>query len=216
MIKGIIMGILSKIIGVGRKAYYKYLRKKLKVTNPTIIVNNCLGTFIYHNLGLEYCSPTINLTIPKKDFIVFVQHLSGFLHSKLIKVEDPSVSYPIGKLEYNGNSIRINFIHYKTFEEAKCKWDERKERVDYSSIYIIQQISDGATEDDINSFDHLPYKNKLLITNKNITNSKNVVIHKVFNKKNYYHGKILEYKSTFSLRRYMDDIDYVGFLNSGK
>lgn len=177
-----------------------------------------MGTFIYHDLGLRYDSPTINLTIGKTDFIVFVQHLSGFLHSELIKVEDPSVPYPIGRLEYNGDSIQINFLHYKTFEEAKYKWDKRKERVDYSNIYIIQQISDGVTEDDIHTFDSLPYKNKLLITSKSITNSKNVITLEVLQKrpKTYHPGIILDYKPPFFLKRYMDDIDYVGFLNAGK
>ena len=218
MIKSHVKTILGKTIRIGREAYYKRLRKKLKVANPTIIANNCVGTFIYHNLGLRYNSPTINLTIGKTDFTVFVQHLSGFLHSELIKVENSSVPYPIGKLKYNGDSIQINFIHYETFEEAKYKWDERKERVDYSNIYIIQQISDGVTEDDIHTFDSLPYKNKLLITSKNITNSKNVVALKVLQKrpKTYHPGIILDHKPPFFLKRYMDDIDYVGFLNAGK
>ena len=218
MVKGYIKKIHRAILKMGRRAYYKRLRRKLKVTNPTIIASDCVGTFIYYNLGLKYCSPTINLTIPKWDFIVFVQHLSGFLQSELVKIEDPSVSYPIGKLEYNGNSIRINFIHYETFEEAKYKWDERKERVDYSNIYVIQHISDGVTEEDINSFDHLPYKKKLLIANENTGNSKNVIVPKVLHKKpkTYHPSIILDYKPPFFLRRYMDDIDYVGFLNAGK
>ena len=218
MIIGYIKKIHSTIMRLGRKAYYRRLRKELKVTDPTIIASDCLGTFIYHNLGLKYYSPTINLTIPKRDFFVFVRYLNGFLQAELVKTEAPSVAYPIGKLEYNGESIQINFIHYKTFEEAKCKWDERKKRVDHSNIYIIQQIADGVTEEDIDRFDHLPYKNKLLIANRNITNSKNVIVPKVLQRKpkTYHPSIILDYKPPFFLRRYMDDIDYVGFLNSGK
>ena len=218
MIKSYVIKTHRTIIRFGRKAYYKRLRKRLKVMQPTIIANDCLAGFIYRNLGLRYNSPTINLTISKGDFIVFAQNLYGFLHSQLIKAEDPSVPYPIGRLEYNGNSIQINFIHYKTFDDAKSKWDERKERVDYSNLYIIQHISEGVTEEDINSFDRLPYKNKLLITNKNITNSKNVIVPKILQKrtKAYHPSIILDYKPPFFLRRYMDDIDYVGFLNSGK
>lgn len=216
MIKSYINKIHIAIVEILRKIYYKGLRKKLKVTNPTIIARDCFGTFIYNNLGLKFNSPTINLFFTKEDFIVFVQHLSGFLQSELIEIKDQSIPYPIGKLEYGGNSIQINFMHYSTFEEAKCKWDERKKRVDYSNIYIIQLIADGVTEDDIRNFDSLPYKNKLLITNNNITNSKNVVTHSVFNKTDYLPGEILAYKSQFALRRYMDDIDYVGFLNAGR
>lgn len=215
MVRDYAKKIQNMTIGIGRKIYYKQLRKKLKNTRPTIIACNCIGTLIYHNLGLKFYSPTINLFFSKKDFIIFVKDLSGFLHSELMEVEDPSTSYPVGKLEYNGNSIRIDFVHYKTFEEAKYKWDERKERVNYSDIYVIQMIADDLTEDDISDFENLPYKNKMLITNKNITNSKNIVTNEVFSKKNYYPGKILAFKSWLSFRRYMDDIDYVGFLNAG-
>ena len=138
MISGYAKKIGNAIARIGREAYYKRLRKRLKVTNPTIIANDCFGTFVYHNLGLEFCSPTINLTIAKNEFIVFVQYLREFLDSELREVADPSVPYPIGVLEYNGIRIQVNFVHYKTFEEAKNKWDERKKRVDYSNIYIIR------------------------------------------------------------------------------
>lgn len=37
------------------------MRKKLLKKNITIISNNCTGGFVYHDLGLRFNSPTINL-----------------------------------------------------------------------------------------------------------------------------------------------------------
>lgn len=204
-------------MGAFRDNYYKRLRKKLNISyTPTIIASDCLGTFMYHNLGLQFCSPTINLFFTKDDFMTFVQNLSGFLDAELTEAEDKSVSYPVGSLEYNGEIIRINFMHSKTFDEAKNHWNERKERMDYSHIFIVQLIDNGVTEEDINRFDSLPFENKMLITDKNLTNSKNVVTHKILNRKDYFPAKIMSFKSHLSCKRYMDDIDYVSFFNAGK
>ena len=165
-------------------------------------------------MGLKFCSPTINLYFSKEDFILFCENLRGFLTSELTEFVDPDLTFPVGILKYNDTCIKINFLHYSSFEEAKEKWDERKERVDYSNIVIIWVIPEQLTEKDIRRFDSLPYKRKLLISYDNITNSKNVVINRVFKKKNFYPGKIMSYPSIFSTKKYLDEIDYVDLLNS--
>ena len=207
--------LIPSVIHVLRKRYYQKCRKKLKNQTPTIIASDCFGGMAYHNLGLKFRSPTINLCFLHDEFPVFVQNLRGYLAAELVRVDDPSVSYPVGELEYDGRRIRIHFMHYKSFDEAKEKWNERKQRVDYSNIYIVQTVP-AATEEKIRAFDALPYGNKMLITGKNLTNSKNVCTHPVFLKDGYRPGEFLEYKSDFSLKRYMDEIDYVGFLNRPK
>ena len=40
-----------------------------------------------------------------------------------------------------------------------------------------------------------------------------IVHHKHFDKPSYVSGSVVGYKSKISITRYMDDIDYVGFLN---
>lgn len=192
--------------------YYKKRRKALINDTPTIICNNCFGSFIYHNLGLMFRSPTIDLAIPQKDFFAFVQNLEGYLHAELTEVPDASNEFPVGQLEYNGERITINFIHYATFDIAKQKWDQRKARVDLSNVYIIFQTL-GVTESIVHDFESLPYKNKLLIAKNNPTNSEIVQTLDVLAKPDYQYGEILKFKSPFSLQRYMDAIDYVSFLN---
>lgn len=208
---------LDKIIDFFRSCYYAFLKCRLKNINPppSIIASDCFGGFMYHNLGLQFRSPTVNLLIEKSNFIEFVTHLKEYLAAELTEITDNSVEYPVGLLKHGDNSVRIDFMHYKTFEQAKQKWEERKKRVSFDNICIVQLIAD-VTEDDIKAFDKLPFESKMLVANKNPIGSKNVVVHPVFSDKNYKHGQILLYKHRFSIKKYMDSIDYVSFLNSIK
>jgi len=59
----------------------------------------------------------------------------------------------------------------------------------------------------------LPFKNKVLITYENPTNSKDIKVLDLYTKPEYRPGKVLEYKSSISIKRYIDDFDYVSFFN---
>ena len=197
-----------------RNNYYKHLRKKLKISaSPSIIASDCLGGFISHNLGLQFCSPTVNLYFTKEDFIVFLENLQEFLSAELCEITDSTVSFPVGLLQWGGECVKIYFMHYSSFSEAKQKWDERKKRVDYANLVILWLIPSNLTNEDVIRFEHLPYKRKFLITYENPSNSKNIIVNRVFHKK-YFPGKILTYPSKFSIKKYMDEIDYVSILNS--
>ena len=211
-IKNIVKQIDAWVMRAAREKHYAAFRQRLENTNPTIISSDCFGGIVYHNLGLEFRSPTINLAMSKEDFIRFAGNLKGYLEADLTEITDHPYDYPVGKLEFEGNEITIRFMHYKTFAKAKQKWEERKKRVDFSNIYIIQTIP-NVTAEDIRAFDALPYRNKMLLANCNITGSENVVTHKVFEKTNYKSGEVLRFKSLFARERYIDDLDYVGFLN---
>lgn len=214
---------MIRIKAILLKAYRKFMRRfcylsyKNRLINktPTVISSDCVGGVICSNLGLKFNSPTVNLYFSKKDFWEFVKNLEYYLTCELIEKKDSDKSYPVGTLTYNDREIAINFMHYHDFEEAKNKWNERKKRIDFSNIYIIQLIQ-TASEDDIKEFDSLPYKNKMLITGENLTNSENVITHKILLKEDYRPGEILEYKSQFAPKRHIDDINYVEFLNSGR
>ena len=197
-----------------RAAHYKKLKKRLTNSNFSIISSNCFGTFMYHNLNEKFNSPTINLFFSQNDFYQFVLHLKEYLETELVEITDDTVTYPIGGLTYNGYTVRINFMHYKSFEEAKSKWNERKHRIDFSNIYIIQLITTGITQEYLDKFAALPYKHKMLITHENNFKCDCMVTHKIFSKENYKPGEVLTYKSVFSKKRHMDDIDYVGWINN--
>jgi len=205
--------IYHSIMWLPRTLHNRRLRKKLKNSDFSIISSDCFGSFVYHNLRQKFNSPTINLFFSQNDFFNFVLHLKEYLQATLVEVIDDNVTYPVGSLTYHDKTIRIDFMHYNSFEEAKKKWDERKTRVDFSNIYIIQVVSANITQEYLNDFSALPYKHKLLITHDNDFTCDYMVTHKIFSKSNYKPGGILKYKSRLSSSRYMDDIDYISFLN---
>ena len=53
--------------------YKKRKRRRLKNTDFTIISSNCVGTIIYHDMGLPFLTPTINLT-DTFDYITFLNN----------------------------------------------------------------------------------------------------------------------------------------------
>lgn len=195
-----------------RFLYHRFRKRKLSNQSFSIISSDCFGSFIYHDMGLKFYSPTINLLFAKEDFWTFLGDLEGFLSSDVEEIEDPTVAYPKGEIYCGGKSVTLNFMHYKSFDEARAKWNERKQRVDFQNLYILQTIT-HSTQTDIETFEKLPFAHKLLLTDQNPSNSEHIVTHPVFSKKDYTQGKVLTYKSPFSLKRYIDDIDYITFLN---
>lgn len=113
--------------------------------NITIISSNCIGTRLYQSARKEYTSPTVNLWINPTDFIKFTENLNFYLNENLTEFTDPEKNYPCAKLA----DIRIYFQHYKSFEDAKEKWEERKRRICMDNILVIFTDRDEATIQDI-------------------------------------------------------------------
>ena len=70
--------MFSLIKRVEWRLYKELKRKRLKNFNPTIISSNCNGGIIYHDLGLPFNSPTINLSMDTDDFIKLVSNLKYY------------------------------------------------------------------------------------------------------------------------------------------
>ena len=53
-------------------------------------------------------------------------------------IECNESNYPIGILSpINLRPIKLHFLHYNSFLEAKEKWDERKKRIIYENIFVV-------------------------------------------------------------------------------
>ncbi len=107
------------------KTIYKALRcvlrtfQRLRLRNKdfSIICQNCIGGVIYHNLGLPFLSPTINLWMEEKDFYRFAANLKHYLSQELRFVsgidETPTAWC---------DDVLVHFNHYHSEEEAATKW----------------------------------------------------------------------------------------------
>ena len=197
----------SLIARLEHRLYIERKRRKLKNHNPTIIASNCNGGYILHDLGLRFNTPTINLFILATDYLKFVKDLDFYLAQDLEEVES-NLNYPVGRLA----DIRIFFMHYKSFDEAKQKWEERSKRIDKNNIFLMMTDKNVCTHDLMIEFDNLPYKNKVIFTHKPYPDIKSAVYIKGFEDKTEV-GVLSDWKPGFWKRRWLDDFDYVSFLN---
>lgn len=151
-----------------KKKYIQKIRRDYNYENNdiTIISSNCIGGLIYHDLGMKFMSPTINLYILQKDFLKFVSNINYYIEKKL-EFSDENKEFPIAYLDYGKDSeVKIFFLHYKNKEEAEVKWNERKRRINYDNLYIIMSDRDGITYDDMIKFGEIHCKRKIIFTYK--------------------------------------------------
>ncbi|MFZ2685593.1 MAG: DUF1919 domain-containing protein, partial [Lactobacillus amylovorus] len=74
---------------------------------------------------------------------------------------------------------------------------------------------DGCTYQDLLNFDRLPYKNKVVFTQKKYKDVKSsMVLPNSYDKENKNVNNLLQYKSSFSILETIDEFDYVSFFNS--
>ena len=193
-----------------RNIINKKNRNKLNNTNFTLIVNNCNGTFLYHDLGLKFNSPFINLSLSAEDFIKYLKNISHYMNSNLEFLKNTNTKYPIGLLD----DIKINFVHYETEEIAREKWVERTKRIDTVNLYNILTIDENCDPQILKDFEEIPFKNKIIFTNteKNKSNS-------TFYIKNFImegsapHG-YYKFINKLSGKRYYDQFDYIKWFNN--
>lgn len=211
-----IKGTIRKKINLCKeKKYLKLLRERNQNTNPTIVCNNCVAGVIYHNLGLKFYSPTINLFIKGEEYLEFVKNFKYYSECDLVEIEDNSKEYPVGKLlakDDNHIDIHIYFQHYSSFEEAKNKWIERYSRVNWNNIYYIWEFYDSIY--DINlmyDFDNLALDNKIILAHRKFDDLKNYFEITCYTDDKPT-AKILDYMG-FSGKRYLEEFDYIHFLN---
>lgn len=186
--------------------YKKRKRRRLKTTDFTIIASNCSGTFIYYDMNLPYLTPTVNLSIGMNDFVKMAGKLSWYMEQEIVEVRGEK--YPAGLL----GDVKLSFVHYDTFEEGVRKWEERKQRINWDNLFIMGTDKDGCTYETLERFEKLPYKNKVAFTHIRYPELPSTFYIKGFEEKSEL-GVITFFKKQLLKRRYLDDFDYVKFLN---
>ena len=194
-----------------RKLYLSDRRKRLNKPGFTVICSNCTGAVMMHDLGLEFNTPFVNLAVEMNDFVKMVRNLPYYMSLEMEQVKDSSKEYPVGML----GDIRIELIHYPDFNKAKEDWDRRKKRINWDDLVIIGSQKDGATEKTLKEFDALPYPNKMILTVREYPEIRSAVYVPQFVKD----GQLIiltNWKKRFLHRRFLDDFDYVTWLNNRK
>lgn len=140
----------------------------------TIISRDCIGGVVYHQYGLRFLSPTINLYLTPEDFNLFCLNLPEYIDGNIEAETDNVEPYPTGILKPNNvklKPIKIFFMHYDSFQEAKEKWDERKKRIQWNNIYVISNVTNPddankCSKEMISNFNRIPYKKVMFVDRK--------------------------------------------------
>ncbi len=194
---------LSKIIN---RRYEKKMRKKLINNNFSIICSNCIGGVIYHRLGKQFLSPTINLWMNQKDFLKMVLDLKSYMSKELVFIKG-EYDYPIALL----GDVKIYFNHSKTEEEAHINWERRKTRINYDNLYIIMYDRNGLTNEDFDALSKINCKNRIVLSTEE--NDKYSFIKKLKPHPERVNGPQCLDKDTFGIRTFEKQWDYVDWLN---
>lgn len=129
---------------------------------------------MYRYFNKEYLSPTVGLYFFAEDYVKFIGSLKQYLDKELKFIPYTESRYrqvlerrgethvPIGKLD----DVEIVFLHYKSEEEAKKKWNRRKERIVWDNLIFKMSEQNLCTEKDILDYDSLPYNRKFIFVTK--------------------------------------------------
>lgn len=200
--------------------YRKRQVRRIQNHSPSILSFDCVGGVISHDLRMQFNSPTVNLFFDSyDDFIDYVSDLRYYTGVEVLECE-PCVSpsgeiYPIGILpgDAEHRDVKIHFLHYHSFSEARQKWVERTCRLNFDNLAVIMQAAE-LDERLLARFTAIPISRKVIIAYETPTPASSPLVFMMRSLTIFTSGRILNYNG-LSGRRYVDDFDYVAFLNDG-
>lgn len=134
----------------------------------TILSDDCWGGFVYHQLGLEFSSPLINIWWKRDEFGKFMQEPLYYMNTELTMEREGCIAkleYPIGRLGTNGKYVYLCFVHDLSFNEAKIKWDRRVKRINKDNLFIkcAPNLRMTKLEQDLYIEEYVKLKNKKVL-----------------------------------------------------
>ena len=211
----ILNALENKLMCYPRRKYHQHKAKRNRNNNPSIICNNCTAGVLLSDLNLKFNTPTINTGIRNpEEFIYFVENIEDFMTAEMYELPFEKYNLPAGYIELKGKTVDIVLTHYPSFDAGRKKWKERMARLDLNNLYILYEGL-RISENFLDSFAALPYSNKVVLSKKDKSINFGFY-HGMSFYDNWKPGKILEYKSRISVKRYLDDFDYISFLNGKK
>ncbi len=191
--------------------YFKKLRKRLRNKDFSLFSPNCFAGIIYHRLGLEFKSPTINMLFPiKKQYLKFVSNLKYYLDLKLNFIEDNNYNCPVAML----GDVKIVFNHDTDKNKIMSNWERRKKRVNLHNLFLTFDDLADSEYNDLVEFSKIKCKGKVIFTAKEYPELKNTVLISKYKKDGILKAYLLD-KSIWTGKNAADkDFDFVEWLNS--
>lgn len=145
------------------------MKAKLHTRDFTVLSQNCIGGVFYHDMGLQFTSPMINLYMSGNDFVDFVLNLDYYLSLKLRMTWREE--YPIGYLD----DVAIYFMHYHTCQEAEAEWEKRKTRIIRDNIVVLCTDMVDFTDEVFEKWRQIPYPKVLFTAKREYANEPDTV-----------------------------------------
>lgn len=208
--------IKKKLLKVYKKTIGVINNKKIKNKDITIISNNCWGGIFYRNNNLEYLSPTLGLFFMAEEYIKFIYNIRYYIEQDItfINIEQSKYKNYLKKLNYNSpigkiDDLEIMFLHYKNEDEAKEKWNRRKERINWNKIIYKFSDQNMCTYKHLQQFNEFNAKNKICFTTRKYENLDTIQI-KEFEKYENVVDDIKKYKKYFDIYKFINNIKIEG------
>lgn len=126
----------------------------------SILCGNCIGGYMYYQLGVRFDSPTVNLVIT--DMYKYIMNLDYYNTRKLLNTNEfVGGGIPIAILD----DIRIVLTHYATFDEGKSAWEKRVPRIHRDNMYVIDSDI-SLDEEKLRNYGTLKCKKLIIFTAK--------------------------------------------------
>lgn len=189
-----------------RKPYQLYMRARLKNHDFSLIMSNCVGGILSHDLGEQFRSPTINLTV--RDYLMFVKRLEYYMQLKPVGAGmDSKGNFPICQL----HDVTLYGVHYHTHDEMITAWERRKTRINWDNIFLMATDEYVKTQEQLDEYNSLPYPKVLFTKKPNTTYPFQVYIPGAETEENV--GDVLRYTGFLGIRKFEKYFNCVKWLN---
>lgn len=199
--------IQARLTPVVNRRFEAKCRRRILNKDFSIICSTCIGGVIYHRLGMQFLSPTVNLWLDQKDFVRMIRNLPEYMEKELQFI-NTDWNFPVGLL----GDVRIMFNHATSEREAAEEWNRRKGRIHYENLYIILYDRDGLTEEDLQSLTEISCKRLVVLSERTYPHIPYVkTIQKP--KKSRPNDCTFMDRDGFDMRTFEKQFDFVAWLN---
>lgn len=190
--------------------------KRLTNTDFVIVSRNCWGGQVYQYLQKPYNTPFVGLFLFGPCYMKLLSDFDDYMRMDIdfvavSKYPESKNNYPIGVLK----DVEIHFQHYETIEEARGKWNRRRDRMlentNKDNYFFMVCDRRRVTAEDLTNFHELPFKNKVSFAFFKLSIKNHI---RFFNSKHNKTNRIPNGKKRFKLTFLYFDV--VHWLNSGE
>ena len=147
-------------IAVDKMLHIKYsacLRNK----HFSILCPNCIAGNIYHRLGMQFTTPTINCFTSQDEFIKVISNLQYYMAQDLQFISSTK-GYPVAML----GDVVYNFNHDTDPRKCERDWYRRRERIQYDNLYIILYEEHPMNREEVEELANVPCKRLIVLTDR--------------------------------------------------